>query len=124
MWLRLLNLFKAIKANALVIFFAMRHPRTPVYIKRLMLAAGLYLISPIDIIPDYLPVVGMVDDAVILPTVLYVLTNMLPPSVKADCEAKAKRAGKSMPFLFGVLVFLAAAWLIFILWVLYRAFCA
>lgn len=122
MWLRCITLFKQIKAYALLLFYAFRHPETPQYIRRLIMLTGLYVISPIDLVPDYLPLVGLVDDVLVLPTAVYLLTNLLPTAVKRQCEASARRAEKKLPYLFALAALLAAAWLSFIGWVLYRAF--
>lgn len=122
MWLRLITLFNSIKEYVLIMFFAFRHPKTPRYIKRFLMLAGLYVISPVDFVPDYLPIVGMVDDAVAMPAALYLLTNLLPPGVRRECELSASRAEKKLPYLFVAAVLLASLWLGFIGWVIYRAF--
>ncbi len=66
-----------------------RHPRTPRGVK--LLAAGLvaYALSPVDLIPDFLPVVGLLDEAVILPLGVWVLLRMTPAEVIAECRAGA-----------------------------------
>lgn len=122
MWLRLITLFNSIKEYVLIMFFAFRHPKTPRYIRRILVLVGIYVISPIDFVPDYLPIVGMVDDALAMPAVLYLLTNLLPPSVRRECELSASRAEKKLPYLFALSVLLAVLWIGFIGLVIYRAF--
>jgi uncharacterized membrane protein YkvA (DUF1232 family) len=63
------------------------HPRTPKAAK--WLAGGLiaYVVSPIDLIPDFIPVLGHLDDAVILPLGVWLLWKMIPPDVRAECRA-------------------------------------
>ena len=56
-------------------FFA---PETPVYLKALMLLVPAYLISPIDLIPDFIPVVGWLDDAIVIPLLVHLIVHMLP----------------------------------------------
>ena len=90
---------------------AMRHPGTPRKIKGLMLAAFLYLISPIDLIPDAIPVLGIMDDAVLVPTAICGLMHMLPAAVRADSEYQAQVVSRRLPYLL-----LGASLLIF-LWV-------
>jgi len=122
MWFKLLVLWENIKSYALFGFFAARHPKTPRFIKRLLLLACFYLFSPIDFVPDYMPVVGFLDDALLLPTAFYFLTNLLPPDVRRDCEYDALRAKRKLPYVFAVAVLFSVLWLCFIVWVMYRAF--
>jgi uncharacterized membrane protein YkvA (DUF1232 family) len=56
-------------------FFA---PETPVYLKALMLLVPAYLLSPIDIIPDFVPILGWVDDAIVIPLLVNLIVRMLP----------------------------------------------
>ena len=65
---------------------AARHPRTPKLAK--WLAGGLlaYALSPIDLIPDFIPVVGHLDDAIILPCGVWLLWRLVPEDVRAECR--------------------------------------
>jgi uncharacterized membrane protein YkvA (DUF1232 family) len=63
------------------------HPRTPRISRWLLGAASAYLLSPIDIIPDFIPVLGLLDDLVIVPGMLYAALAFIPASVKAECRA-------------------------------------
>ena len=59
-------------------FFA---PETPVYLKALMLLIPAYLISPIDLIPDFIPIVGWLDDAIVIPLLVSFIVRLLPQRV-------------------------------------------
>jgi uncharacterized membrane protein YkvA (DUF1232 family) len=61
-------------------FFA---PETPVYLKALMLLIPAYLLSPIDLIPDFIPVVGWLDDAIVIPLMVSLIVRMLPQRAPA-----------------------------------------
>lgn len=64
------------------------HPRTP-WISWLLLGAAIaYFVSPIDLIPDFIPVLGQLDDLVIVPGLIYAALVFIPASVKAECRVK------------------------------------
>jgi len=73
----------------------LRHPRTPRLSKILLGVAIAYAVSPIDLIPDFIPVVGHLDDLVILPLLIWIAVRLIPKSVIAECrQAKEDVAGK------------------------------
>lgn len=49
-----------------------------------------YALSPIDLIPDFIPVLGLLDDLILLPVGIYLIYRLLPPDIKKDCEVKAR----------------------------------
>ena len=72
----------------------LRHPRTPRVAKLLLGAAIAYAVSPIDLIPDFIPVVGYLDDLVILPLLIWAAVRLIPETVIAECrQAKEDGAG-------------------------------
>jgi len=119
MWLRAWSLFKIFRKDLFVMAIAVRNPATPRYIKALLTAAFVYLISPIDLIPDTLPVVGWLDDAVIVPAAVCGLLNLLPASVRRDSELKADTLSKRMPYIFFIAAILVFAWVILMIWAMY-----
>lgn len=82
----------ALKRETHALALAMAHPQTP-WLARL-LAAGIitYAVSPIDLIPDFIPVVGLLDDLLILPTAIYFTLRLIPAEVMADCRARAEES--------------------------------
>jgi len=68
---------------------AIRDPRTPWYAKALAIATVAYAVSPIDLIPDFIPVLGFVDDAILLPALIWLAIKLIPDEVMADCRARA-----------------------------------
>ncbi len=119
MWLRAWSLFKIFRKDLLVMAIAVRNPATPRYIKALLSAAFIYLISPIDLIPDTLPVVGWLDDAVIVPAAVCGLLNLLPAPVRRDSETKADTLSNKMPYILFIAASIVFAWVILMIWAMY-----
>jgi len=80
----------ALRLEARVLFLAVRHPRTPWYAKALALVVLGYALSPIDLIPDFLPVLGQLDDLLLIPAGLALVRRLIPASVLAECREKAR----------------------------------
>ena len=98
MWLlKLRRLARKAGREALILFFAVRHPDTPLPMKIAAGAALAYLLSPVDLIPD-VPVVGFVDDLLVLSLGLPMLVRRLPPSVVAQAGARADKVLAALGF--------------------------
>ncbi|WP_417282718.1 YkvA family protein [Comamonas sp.] len=80
---------KRIKRDGVTLWFAGKHPATPWYAKALGLFVVAYALSPIDLIPDFIPVLGYVDDILLLPALIWLAIKLLPTSVIAECRAQA-----------------------------------
>jgi uncharacterized membrane protein YkvA (DUF1232 family) len=76
------------------VYFAARDPRVPWYAKFLALAVAGYALSPIDLIPDFIPVIGYLDDLIIVPLGIWLVVSLIPDDVMAECRAKADAAGR------------------------------
>jgi uncharacterized membrane protein YkvA (DUF1232 family) len=92
MWKRLSVLWVVVKGDVRRLWFALGHPQAPGWLKGGAAALALYLVSPIDLIPDVLPVVGVLDDLVIVPLVLRWLLSRLPAEIRAYAEQRASGA--------------------------------
>jgi len=77
-----------IKTHAL--FLAYKHPGTPWYAKALAACVAAYALSPIDLIPDFIPVIGHLDDLVIVPLGIYLAIKMIPRPIWEECLAEAQ----------------------------------
>ena len=75
--------------EVLAIYFAARDPRTPWYAKALALCVAGYALSPIDLIPDFVPVLGYLDDLVIVPLGILTVLRLIPPEIMAENRAAA-----------------------------------
>ena len=72
---------KRIKRDGVTLWFAGKHPKTPWYAKALGLFVVAYALSPIDLILDFIPVLGYVDDVLLLPGLIWLTLRLLPPDV-------------------------------------------
>ena len=89
---RLKNKAKELKQFTLVAYYAARDPRTPILVRLLALLVAAYALSPIDLIPDFIPVLGYLDDIVLVPLGLALVVRLLPESVLASAREQAQRA--------------------------------
>lgn len=80
---------KELKKQTLVVYFAARDPRTPWLARLLAVGVAAYALSPIDLIPDFIPVLGYLDDLIIVPLGLALVLRLIPGEVLAASEAKA-----------------------------------
>ncbi len=79
-----------LKAEILALYLAARDPRTPWYAKLFMAGVVAYAMSPIDLIPDFVPVLGYLDDLILIPLGVALAIRMTPPDVLTECRAKAR----------------------------------
>jgi len=81
---------KELKAETIAMYLACRDHRTPWYAKVVAALVVAYALSPIDLVPDFIPVLGMLDDLVLLPLGLLFVRRLIPPTVMEDCRARAE----------------------------------
>jgi len=79
-------LWMLVRGDARRLWFALRHPGAPGWLKPATALLLLYLVSPVDLIPDMLPVIGVVDDLVLLPLAVHWLLSKLPATLRADLD--------------------------------------
>jgi uncharacterized membrane protein YkvA (DUF1232 family) len=92
MWKRLLLLWTLVRRDARLLWLAMKHPQSPRWLKPAVGLMVLYVISPIDLIPDVIPFLGVVDDVVLLPLALRWVLSRLPAHVRADIDEPIVKA--------------------------------
>lgn len=92
MWKRLSLLWVVVKGDARVLWHALKHPQSPRWVKFAVAGVALYLLSPVDVIPDVLPFFGVVDDIVLIPLALRWILKKLPPAIRESAERAAGRA--------------------------------
>jgi uncharacterized membrane protein YkvA (DUF1232 family) len=110
---------RALKRETVALYFAARDPRTPLVAKVLATVVVAYALSPIDLIPDFIPVLGYLDELILLPGAIILVLKLIPPDVLAECREQARRWSegnqrKPRSYLAAfviVLLWLALAWL-------------
>lgn len=112
-----------LKRDVVALWFAGRDPRTPVLAKLLAIAIVAYALSPVDLIPDFIPVVGYLDDLIILPVAIWIVLRLVPDRVLAQSREKAEQwlaAGQRLPRSIFGLAIIGGLWLLglWLLWLL------
>jgi uncharacterized membrane protein YkvA (DUF1232 family) len=81
---------KKLKSETKVLYLAYKHPQTPWYAKAFAGLVVAYAFSPIDLIPDFIPVLGYLDDLILIPLGIGLAIKMIPASVMVDCRIQAE----------------------------------
>ena len=113
----------ALKREVMTLWFACRDPRTPWYARVLTMLIVAYALSPIDLIPDFIPVLGYLDELILLPAGIYLVLKLVPAEALADARARAQawvdsRRPKPRNWIAAaviVLVWVAVLWAAFLL---------
>jgi uncharacterized membrane protein YkvA (DUF1232 family) len=114
---------RQLKIELIALALAARHPRTPWYAKLVVAGCLAYALTPVDFIPDAIPVVGLIDDLIFIPLAIALAVRFIPAPVLADCrtrsheiEARAPSLGRAAWLLIGTawvtVVVLVALWTI------------
>lgn len=109
---------RRIKQDAVMLWFACRDPRTPRLPKIICMLAVAYALSPVDLIPDFIPVLGYLDDAILLPAMIWLAVKLLPAEVVSDCRTQAAewmQHNERQPVSRWGLVFVLSVWILVLL---------
>jgi len=109
---------KKLKQNLFVLYLSYKDPRTPWYAKLVAIFVVAYAFSPIDLIPDFIPVLGYFDDLIIVPFGIILALKLIPPCVIDDnkeAAEKLKQSGKPKNWFIGILFIII--WIIFAAWI-------
>ncbi len=90
MWDRLKAWARQLKADVMTLWFCARDPRTPLAPKLLAAALAAYALSPIDLIPDFIPVLGYLDEVILLPIGIWICLALIPEAILADNRRKTE----------------------------------
>jgi len=120
MWDRWTQWARTIKRDAHALSLAARDPRVPWYAKALAVLVAAYALSPLDLIPDFVPVIGYLDDLIIVPAGIALVIRLIPPAIMAEHRALAtaaadrpvSRAGAALIVTLWLLTIAVTAWLI------------
>jgi uncharacterized membrane protein YkvA (DUF1232 family) len=104
---------RSTKSDLIALYLAARDPRVPWYVKALAICVAGYALSPIDLIPDFVPLLGYVDDVVILPLGIWAVVKLIPPAIMAEHRAAATGMAKR-PVSRTVAIAIVVIWIVFI----------
>ena len=112
---------KRIKANIPAVFLALKDTRTPFPAKLLAAVTIGYALSPIDLIPDFIPVLGYLDDVILLPALIALTMKLIPEDIWEECKQKSEnlwKAGKPKKWYYAIPIVLF--WVL-IIWLVVKA---
>lgn len=109
---------EALKQDIHALALACKDPRVPWPAKLLAAATVAYALSPIDLIPDFIPILGYLDDLIIVPLGIYFVVKMIPDEVLTECRQRAKITPLSLKSNWIAAGFVIALWLAFAVWLL------
>lgn len=101
---------RAFKQQTLVVYFAARDPRTPLLVRILAVLVAAYALSPIDLIPDFIPVIGYLDDLILLPLGIALIVKLTPPDVIQAAKERAETLSER-PTSYGAAAIVVVIWL-------------
>jgi uncharacterized membrane protein YkvA (DUF1232 family) len=111
---------RRLRREVYTLYFASRDPRSPWYAKAVAFGVVAYALSPIDLIPDFIPVIGYLDDLVVVPLGVLLVRRLIPADVLADCRGRAEvmaekpvsRVGAAVVVAVWLLLASVAAWFV------------
>ena len=112
----------SLKRDTYALYLAGRDPRVPLVAKVIIGLVVAYALSPIDLIPDFIPVIGYLDDLLLVPLGIWLALRLVPQAVWRDCQARAAERNPEMPHSIGAAIMIVIIWLVaiagFTVWVL------
>lgn len=110
---------KEIKKNVPAVFLSLKHPDTPLIAKVSAAITIGYALSPIDLIPDFIPVLGYLDDLIILPLLITITLKLIPKDIYEECRIQSENIwadGKPKKWYYAIPIILI--WIIFIIYII------
>jgi uncharacterized membrane protein YkvA (DUF1232 family) len=107
-----------LRNDTLALYFCARHPETPLAAKLFALLIAAYALSPIDLIPDFIPVLGHLDELILLPGAVWLCLRIVPPAVLAQCRARSDawfEARRAKPTSYAGAAIVIALWFLLLL---------
>lgn len=112
---RISGWLKTLKDDVFFLYFAWKHPDTSLYVKGLLLGIVVYVFSPIDILPDFLPLIGVVDDLTIISVGLLYAKRLLPASVRAACSRESEQWSGRVPRILRLVMVCVIGWVLLLI---------
>jgi uncharacterized membrane protein YkvA (DUF1232 family) len=124
-WQAWKNWAAALKQDTLALYLAARDPRVPLVAKFIVVLVVAYALSPIDLIPDFIPVLGYLDDMLLLPVGIALAIKLMPRDVWEDCKNQARaKLGSELPRNHAAAIVIATVWITLIgaaAWLVWRS---
>ncbi|MEI7679428.1 MAG: YkvA family protein [Betaproteobacteria bacterium] len=123
MWQRIKSWARTLKSDGMTLWFCCRHPQMPWLPKIFALLVVGYFLSPIDLIPDFIPVLGYLDELILLPGCIYLILRMVPPAVLTEARAQATQwiaTHQPRPRSIVAAIVIMLLWMIFFSWLWQR----
>lgn len=121
--MRLKERAKRLKCDIPVVFLALKDKRTPIFAKVFAAITVIYALSPIDLIPDFIPVLGYLDDIIILPFLIIITIKLIPEQIWKECKSHSENVwkdGKPCKWYYSIPVIviwgIVLWWIIKVLW--------
>ena len=102
---------RSLKRDVLALWIAARDPRVPWYAKALTAAVAAYALSPIDLIPDFIPILGYLDDLIIVPAGIWLALRLIPPELMQEFREEAARRAER-PTSYGAAIAIIIVWIV------------
>jgi len=110
---KLLDQGKHLKSHVYTLYHGVCDPRVPWYVKMLTLLVIAYVISPIDIIPDFIPVIGLLDDVILVPIAITLVMKLMPEEVIRDYQSQQQEIKSRVLKITGIII-VVSIWLLLI----------
>lgn len=128
-WQRLLAWAKLLQREAVTLWFCTRNPQTPLLAKAMAFLVVAYAFSPIDLIPDFIPIIGYLDDALLLPLGIWLTLKLIPQPIIASSRDQAARwlaeknakPSSRLGAAIMIVAWISLAWLGWLAWRRYQA---
>ncbi|MGE7767141.1 YkvA family protein [Peribacillus sp. NPDC096540] len=123
MFNKIKNWARKLKRQIFILYFACKDERVPWYSKVFTACVVAYAFSPIDLIPDFIPILGYLDDVILVPIGVVIALKMIPKSVLTNCEVKAEemmKKGKPKNWIVGSIIVLI--WGLIIIWAIIKIY--
>lgn len=121
--MKIAEIIKVIKLKIKVVYLAYKNENTPIVAKVFAAITVGYALSPIDLIPDFIPILGYLDDLIILPLLIYISFKLIPEEIMKECEEKANEVwkdGKPKRLIYGLPIIIF--WILVIVFLVYKFF--
>ncbi|MBJ7882531.1 YkvA family protein [Gelidibacter salicanalis] len=116
------NKSKKLMQELIVLHLAYKNPKTPWTAKALIVLIIGYALSPIDLIPDFIPVIGLLDDLILLPLVIYWAIKLIPKDILEECRVKAKTHQWNKRKSWTAAIIIAIIWILIVYFIIHALF--